>query len=95
MAAAATTKSTFSHPGTAPVGSTTTRTHDVAAVPADIKWLLRTGDLFNCSTHGAGKAITGSASMARDLDGKVFARVGDSAACGATITSGDDTIQLS
>lgn len=90
MAAAATEMSAFSHPGTMAPGSWSTTTKNAAG-----KFLLRTGDLFNCSTHGSGKAITGTALRARDLDGKVFAKVGDAASCGATITSGDPNIQLS
>lgn len=86
--AAATTASTFSHPGTAVTSGTTTKNAKGA-------FLLRTGDVFNCGTHGPGKVIIGSALRARDLDGKTFARVEDLASCGAIIMSGDTSIMLS
>ena len=88
MANAAIQTSSFSHPGAAVTWSSKTKNHDGI-------WLLRTGDLFNCSTHGAGKVILGTATFGKDLDGKVFAKVGDAASCGAIILSGDPTIQWS
>jgi uncharacterized Zn-binding protein involved in type VI secretion len=88
MADAAIQTSSFSHPGAASSWSSKTFNHDNKA-------LLRDGDFFNCTTHGAGQKITGTASKGRDLDGKTFAKLYDTAACGAQITSGDPTIQWS
>lgn len=58
--------------------------------------LLRNTDTVTCSQHGT-QLITGSASIARDLDLKPFAREGDSTPCGAVIKvgSGDPKILLS
>ena len=58
--------------------------------------LLRNTDTVTCSQHGA-QTIIGTASIARDLDSKIFAREGDITSCGAVISvgSGDATILLS
>jgi uncharacterized Zn-binding protein involved in type VI secretion len=90
MADAAIQTSAFSHLGSMKVNSWSAKTKNAAG-----KFLVRDGDLFNCDTHGTDKVVTGTASIAKDLDGKTFAKLGDTASCGASIISGDPNIQLS
>lgn len=92
MANAALITSTFTHPYTVVVTSTgSPKTRNSAGVA-----LLRHDDTVSCTQHGT-KKIIGTASKARDLDGKIFAKVGDVAEspCGAIIATGDPKIQLS
>lgn len=58
--------------------------------------LVRDGDMATCAHHGE-LPIVGTAAIARDLDSKIFARVGDTVAspCFAVILDGDPKIQLS
>lgn len=89
MADAAIKTSTFTHPYTITVTSGSSTTFNIPGVP-----LLRNLDTVTCSQHGA-QTIQGTASIATDLDGRKFAKVGDTTTCGAVIATGDPNIQLS
>lgn len=92
MANAALVTSTFTHPYTVTVTSTgSPKTKNLAGVA-----LLRHDDTVSCAQHGTRK-IVGTAAKARDLDTKIFAKVGDVVEdpCGAIIATGDPDIQLS
>lgn len=77
--------STISHGGVVTAGSTKTKTQ--------IAFVARQGDAVTCDTHGSTTIATGSPTCL-DLDGKLIARIGDTTACGATITSGDPTVMV-
>ena len=91
MANAALKTSTFTHPFTITVTSWSVKTFNNGTpnVP-----LLRDQDTVTCSQHGS-QTIVGTATIAKDLDGRKFARVGDLTTCGATIATGDPAIGLS
>lgn len=91
MADAALKTSAFTHPYTITVTSWSSKTFNnaVPGVP-----LLRNLDTVTCSQHGS-QTIQGTAAIAVDLDGRKFAKVGDTTTCGAVIASGDPKIQLS
>ena len=47
--------------------------------------IARVGDTHDCPIHGSNAITTGSG---HELDGRAIATLGDSCACGGTITSG-------
>jgi uncharacterized Zn-binding protein involved in type VI secretion len=51
--------------------------------------VCRVGDIYACPVHGPNPINSGSGIT--KVDGAALARVGDSTACGATITSGSPT----
>lgn len=89
MADAATQTSTFTHPYAVTLTSWSSKTKNHMG-----EWLIRNGDTVTCAQHGS-QTIIGTASKARDIDGSIFAKVGDVTTCGAVIISGDSTIQWS
>jgi uncharacterized Zn-binding protein involved in type VI secretion len=89
MADAAIQYSRFTHPYTVEITSFSDKTKNQSGA-----WLVRDGDTVTCTQHGA-QTIIGTAAIAKDLDGKKFAKVGDVTTCGAVISVGDDTIQWS
>ena len=89
MADAATQGSTFTHPYVVTITSFSSKTKNHTG-----QWLVRNTDTVTCAQHGA-QTIIGTASKAKDLDGKIYAKVGDVTTCGAVIATGDSTIQWS